>query len=179
MSISGILSSGFLQKQLGAPSTPYQQSIRQLSKDLLSGNLSAAQSEFAILQKAFSASLASATSVSNPSTSHSVTQAFNQLATDLHSGNLSAAQKDFSALRQVLENLGGPGSTNRIHHYQRLSTGSEDLTNSASSIPQPQSPFFIGGGPYPEPPVLGPPASTGGLRQPEPPVSGPPVSLFA
>jgi hypothetical protein len=204
MSISGILSSGFLQKQLGAPSTPYQQSIRQLSKDLQSGNLSAAQSDFAALQKAFSPSPISTGAGSAASTSNPVTQAFNQLATDLKSGNLSAAQKDFSALQQDLENLGGPGSINRFHHYHPLKTGNGDLTNSTqSSVLQPQPPVLIGGGPYTEPPVLigggpypgppvlisggpypepavsGPPVSTGGLRQPEPPVSGPPISLFA
>src|ERR1700675_24726 len=100
MSISGILSSGFLQRQLGTHSTLYQQNIEQLSKDLQSGNLSAAQSEFATLQKAFSASLTSAASASTASTS--VAQAFNQLATDLKSGNLPAAQKDFSILQQDL-----------------------------------------------------------------------------
>src|ERR1700686_4278771 len=64
MSISGILSSGFLQKQLVAPSTPYQQSIEQLSKDLQSGNLAAAQSDFSTLQKAFALSVTSAASAS-------------------------------------------------------------------------------------------------------------------
>jgi hypothetical protein len=191
MSISGILSSGFLQKQLGAPSTPYQQSIEQLSKDLQSGNLAAAQSDFATLQKAFSPSPISTAAASAASTSNTVAQAFNQLATDLQSGNLSAAQKDFSALQQDLEKLSGPGATNRFHHYHRLSTGSEDLTNSTSSVPQTQPLILIGGGPNPEPPVLigrggypeplvsGPPISTGGLHQPERPMSGPPISLFA
>jgi hypothetical protein len=191
MSISGILSSGFLQKQFGAPSTPYQQSIEQLSKDLRSGNLAAAQSDFATLQKAFSPSPISTAAASTASTSNTVAQAFNQLATDLKSGNLSAAQKDFSILQQDLESMGGPGSTSPFQHYHRLSTGSGDLTNSTSSVPQPQPPFsigggqnpeppiLIGGGPYPEPPVSGPPTSTGGLHQPERPVSGPPVSLFA
>jgi hypothetical protein len=138
MSISGILSSGFLQRQLGTHSTPYQQNIEQLSKDL-------------------------------------------------QSGNLSAAQKDFSALQQDLDNLGGPASIHRFHHYHPLNTGNGDLTNSTqSSVLQPQPPVLIGGGPNPEPPILigggpfpepavsGPPVSTGGLRQPEPP-----ISLFA
>jgi len=189
MSISGILSSGFLQRQLGAPSTPYQQSIRQLSKDLQSGNLSAAQSDFATLQKAFSPSRISTAAGSAASTSNPVAQAFNQLASDLHSGNLSAAQKDFSALQRDLENLGAPGSINRFHHYHRLSIGSEDLTNSTqSSVLQPQPPVLIGGGPNPEPVVSGPPVSTGGL-QPQPPVSvgglvdpeplGRPISVLA
>jgi len=191
MSISGILSSGFLQRQLSAPSTPYQQGIEQLSKDFQSGNLAAAQSDFATLQKAFSSSPGSTAGASAASTSNAVAQAFNQLATDLQSGNLSAAQKDFSALQQDIKNLGGPVATNRFHHYHRLSTGTGDSTNSTSSVPQPQPPTLIGGGPYPEPPILigrggypEPPVSglhvsTGGLHQPERPVSGPPISLFA
>ena len=171
MSISGILSSGFLQKQLGAHSTPYQQSIEQLSKNLQSGNRSAAQSDFATLQKAFSASFTSAASASTASISVAQAQAFNQLATDLKSGNLPAAQKDFSILQQDLGNLGGPGSINRSHHYHPVSSGSADLTNSSSSLPQPQPPFSIGG-PNPEPPIL-----IGG--GPFPARWGPPVSLFA
>src|ERR1700686_699190 len=114
MSISGILSSGFLQKPLGAPSPPNKQSIEQLSKDLQSGNLAAAQSDFSTLQKAFAPSVTSAASASAASTSNPVAQAFNQLATDLKSGNLSAAQKDFSVLQQDVENLRGSGSSNPV-----------------------------------------------------------------
>jgi len=134
MSISGILSSGFLQRQLGAPSIPYQHSIEQLSKDLQSGNLSAAQSDFATLQKTFSPSSSSTAAGSAASSSNTVAQAFNQLATDLQSDNLSAAQKDFSALQQDVKNLGGPVATNRFHHYHRLNTNMEDLTNPNSLL---------------------------------------------
>jgi phage I-like protein len=199
MSISGILSSGFLQKQLGAPSTPYQQSIEQLSKDLQSGNLAAAQSDFATLQKAFSPSPISTAAASAASTSNTVAQAFNQLATDLQSGNLSAAQKDFSALQQDLENLGGPGTTNRFHHYHRLSTNIEDLTNPNSLLQnltsgnllaaqqayatlRGQSPVStVFGQHQTKPPVSGPPTgppiSVGGLVDPE--MIGPPISVLA
>jgi len=206
MSISGILSSGFLQRQLSAPSTPYQQGIEQLSKDLQSGNLLAAQSDFATLQKAFSLSPRSTAAGSTASTSNTVAQAFNQLATDLQSGNLSAAQKDFSALQQDVKNLGGPGATNRFHHYHRLSTNIGDLTNPNSPLQDlnqarqnltsgnlfaAQQAYATLRGQAPvstafrlhqtEPPVsgppTGPPTSVGGLVDPE--LIGPPISVQA
>jgi hypothetical protein len=127
MSISGILSSSFLQNQLSAVSSPYQQDMQKLSQDLQSGNLANAQSDFATLQAAFaqpatSTGAASTASTSAASTSSPVAQAFNQLATDLKSGNLSAAQKDFSTVQQDLLRRGGP-STGHLHHHPRISTG--------------------------------------------------------
>ena len=199
MSVSGILTSGFLQRQLSAPSTPHQQSIEQLSKDLQAGNLAAAQSDFATLQKAFSPSLTGAVSTATSATSNPVAQAFNQLATDLHSGNLSAAHKDFSALQQDLENLGAPGATNRFHHYHRLNTNLEDLTNPNSLLQNLTSGDLLAaqqayatlrgqslvstvfGQHQTEPPVsgppTGPPTSVGGLVDPE--LIGPPISVLA
>ena len=77
MSISAILNSSSNQYQIGAASNPYQQEIQQLGQALQSGNLSAAQSDFATLQAAFSQpATTTAGSTSNP-----VAQAFNQLGT--------------------------------------------------------------------------------------------------
>jgi len=132
MSISGILSSSLSHYQLGAVRTPYQKTFNQLSQDLQSGNLSAAQSDFATLQKAISQP-----ATTSPTTSDPVTQAFHQLATDLQSGNLSAAQKDFSTLQQDLQ-------ASRFHHHYRLNVSSGDLTDSTSSILQAQPPISIG-----------------------------------
>lgn len=195
MSISGILSSGILQKQLGAPSTPNKQSIEQLSKDLQSGNLAAAQSDFASLQKAFAPSVTSAASASAASTSNPVAQAFNQLATDLKSGNLSAAQKDFSVLQQDLENLRAPGSSGSFQHHHSLRAEIGDLTNPNSLLQnlasgnlfaaqqayaalRAQAPVStVFGQHQTEPPVSGPPTSLGGLVDPE--LIGPPISVLA
>ncbi len=121
MSISGILSSSFLQNQLSAASAPYQQDMQQLSQALQTGNLSAAQTDFAALQKAFSQSPTSTASTSTASTSNPVAQAFNQLATDLQSGNLSAAQKDYATLQQDLQSSSGP--TTHLHNHHRFSAG--------------------------------------------------------
>lgn len=118
MSVSGIFSSSFSNNQVGTTlassqltNTPFQ----QLGQDLASGNLSAAQSDFAALQQAF----AQPAAVSSSSTSNPVTQAFQQLATDLKSGNLSAAQKDYSTIQQDL-----PSSSRQFHNNHRLRIGS-------------------------------------------------------
>ncbi len=119
MSISGIQSNAFNPYQLGA--NPMQQAVQQLSQDLQSGNLSAAQSDFATLQQAFTQSAATSGAASNSTyaaKTSPVEQAFNQLGSDLKSGNLSAAQKDLSTVQQDLK---GPGfrSTNPIPHDKR------------------------------------------------------------
>ncbi len=108
MSISAILSSAYNQNQVGASTNPFQQSIQQLSQDLQSGNLSAAQSDFATLKRAFSqaSSTTGSASGSTSATSNPIAQAFNQLGTDLQAGNLSAAQKDFSTAQQDLQSRG-------------------------------------------------------------------------
>jgi len=50
MSVSEILRSAFDQAQIGSSNDPCQQSNSQLGKDLQSGNLSAARSDFSSLQ---------------------------------------------------------------------------------------------------------------------------------
>jgi hypothetical protein len=136
MSISGILSSSFLQKQLSSATTPYQQDMQKLSQDLQTGNLTASQSDFAALQAAFSQSgtATASTSSSSSSTSNPVAQAFNQLGTDLQSGNLSAAQKDFSTVQQDLQSQGVP-PTNRLHHHHHIGSGGGSGTPPNSPLP--------------------------------------------
>ncbi|MGD0507940.1 MAG: hypothetical protein ABSA27_09095 [Terriglobales bacterium] len=147
MSISGILSSSFLQNQLSSVNSPNQQDMQKLSQDLQSGNLSAAQSDFATLQQAYSQS-ATTPSASTTSTSSSAAQAFNQLASDLQSGNLSAAQKDFSTAQKDFPDKykippyhfhvhtplggggGGSGSSNQNSLLQDLNQVGQNLTSS-------------------------------------------------
>jgi len=102
--------------------------MQQLGQALQSGNLSAAQSDFATLQAAFSQPATTAGSTSTGSTSNPVAQAFNQLSSDLQSGNLAAAQKDFSTVQQDLQNN---LSSNHFHHHRHLSSagGSGDSSN--------------------------------------------------
>ena len=181
MSISAILNSTFSQHQLGRASNPNQKQIQQLSQDLASGNLSAAQSDFATLLKAFPQP-----TTTSASTSATVTQAFHQLATNLKSGNLAGAQKDLSTIQQDLQSHGGP-STNHFHHYHPLSTGSEDLTaqnpplQDLNQFGQILTSGNLAGAQraYAALQALAPISTGGILHQTSPPVSGPPISLVA
>ena len=91
MSVSGISSSNLFDstnQSVQNNRQKIQQEFHQLGQDLQSGNLSAAQSDFATLQQ-----LAPQNSSTASSTSGSpLVQAFNQLGQDLQSGNLSGAQ---------------------------------------------------------------------------------------
>jgi hypothetical protein len=138
MSISGILSNSYNQYQISATTTPLQQEFKQLGQALQSGNLSAAQSDFATLQSAFSQSgMPSANSNNNAASTNPVSQAFNQLASDLQSSNLSAAQKDYSTVQQDLQNSNGGVST---HHHHRggsgVSSGNNSLLQDLSQVGQ-------------------------------------------
>src|ERR1035438_4742169 len=93
MSISGIQGNTFNPYQFATSNS--RQQFQQLGQALQSGNLSAAQSDFASLQQGFSQS-AAASNANSTSAANPLSQAFNQLASDLQSGNLSAAQKDYS-----------------------------------------------------------------------------------
>jgi hypothetical protein len=133
--MSGISNISSNQHQVGSPSTAYQ-SLQQLSQALQSGNLSAAQSDFATLQQAFSqpSSTNSSTSSSNSSsTSNPVAQAFNQLASDLQSGNLSGAGKDYVPGQPVLRSQGGPAKSH-FHHHNSLKSGGADSSNQDSLL---------------------------------------------
>ena len=92
MSITGISSSNF-QNNINE----IQQEFQQLGKDLQSGNLSAAQSDFATLQQEGPQS--SSAQSNNP-----IAQEFQKLAQDLKSGNLSAAQQDYKTIQQAFQN---------------------------------------------------------------------------
>jgi len=89
MSVSGISSSSLNSSD--SLQNTIQKEFQQLGQDLQSGNLSAAQSDFATLQSLGPQS----NSTSSSQSSNPLAQAFNQLEKALQSGNLSAAQKDF------------------------------------------------------------------------------------
>jgi outer membrane protein assembly factor BamD (BamD/ComL family) len=93
-------------------STNFQQEFQQLGQDLQSGNLSAAQSDFATLQNA--SQTTAATQSSSP-----IAQAFSKLSQDLQSGNLTAAQSDYSTLQQDLQTHAAQSQSahGRHHHH--------------------------------------------------------------
>ena len=126
MSVSGILSSSFLQNQLSGATSSNKKNMQQLGQDLQAGNLSAAQSDFAALEAAFTQSTSSSTtSTSAASSSDPVAQAFQQLASDLKAGDVTAAQKDFATAQQDLQSQGGSSSHN-LHNHHRMKTGGAD-----------------------------------------------------
>ncbi len=122
MSVSGISSSSLFEllgTQTAAQSQKQelQKEIQQLGKDLSAGNLSAAQADFATLQKDAPQATAATSSQSN----NPIAQAFQKLARDLQSGNLSAAQQDFSTVQQDVQ----AQSAGRHHHHGQASSGTQ------------------------------------------------------
>jgi hypothetical protein len=137
MSVSGIASSILFApvspQSLQSKAQQIQQEFQQLGKDLKSGNLSAAQSDFVILQSGLQRNNSSSTSQS----SNPIVQDFTQLASDLKASNLSAAQKDFTALQQSLNNTSTAGTQgHRHHHHASDSSGSNSANSIGGSINQ-------------------------------------------
>jgi outer membrane protein assembly factor BamD (BamD/ComL family) len=131
MSTSGISSMFSMIEQ-------FQQNFQQLGTDLISGNLSAAQSDFVTLENdltqtsststSTSTSGTTSTSTSTSESSNPIAQAFSQLSTDLQAGNLTAAQQDYSTLKTDLQSMAAHG-----HHHHHKSTESGDSQESEVS----------------------------------------------
>ncbi|MGA9509412.1 MAG: hypothetical protein WBV55_12415 [Candidatus Sulfotelmatobacter sp.] len=127
MSVSGISSSSLFNTS-GVQSIfqQFQQTFQQLGQDLQSGNLSAAQSDFATLQK-----LGTQNSTATAQSNSPIAQAFSQLAKDLQSGNLSAAQQDFATIQQDFKNQSAQGqtqSTQGHRHHHGSGGGSSEVS---------------------------------------------------
>ena len=126
MSVSGILSSALSNYQpqnVQSNRQQFKQEFQQLGQDLQSGNLSAAQADFATLQQNAPQAAASTSQSNNP-----IAQAFNQLSQDLQSGNLTAAQQDFSAIQQDFQNQAAPqapAATHHHHHHESQDSGQQ------------------------------------------------------
>src|SRR5271157_3431241 len=121
MSVSGISSSSFSDYNTQSVQNRMQQvrqEFQQLGQDLQSGNLSAAQTDFATLQQLRPPTFVGPTAVGQQTSSTSssqsnspIAQEFNQLSQDLQSGNVSAAQKDYTTIQQDFQNQAG-----QTHH---------------------------------------------------------------
>jgi outer membrane protein assembly factor BamD (BamD/ComL family) len=123
MSVAGILSSAafsvgaqIFQSRTQKAKTEFQ----QLGQDLQSGNLSAAQSDFATLQKLQPQS----STTSSSQASSGITQDFNQLSADLKAGNTTAAQQDFTKLQQDFQSQATQGAQGHHHHHHHTSDSS-------------------------------------------------------
>jgi outer membrane protein assembly factor BamD (BamD/ComL family) len=115
MSVSGISSStlfNYSAQDIQSKMKQVQQEFQQLGQDLQSGNLSAAQSDFATLQQLMPQNNSTSSSQSN----NPIAQAFNQLSKDLQAGNLSAAQQDYTTIQQDFQNQGAQMQGHHHHH---------------------------------------------------------------
>ena len=117
MSVSGISSSSLQDYSVQSVQNrmqQFRQEFQQLGQDLQSGNLSAAQSDFATLQQ--SAPQANSSSQSTDP----IAQAFNQLSKDLQSGNVSAAQQDYATIQD------SQNQAAHFHHHHHHHGGSQE-----------------------------------------------------
>jgi outer membrane protein assembly factor BamD (BamD/ComL family) len=137
MSVSGISSSNFSQYNSGV-GQQIRQDFQQLGTDLQSGNLSAAQSDYATLQQALPQNNANS-QTQTAQNANPIQQAFAQLSQALQSGNLSAAQQDYATIQQDAQNQQST-ATHRHHHHggggansAASATSADGTTTSASS----------------------------------------------
>jgi uncharacterized protein YukE len=110
MSVSGVSSSSFANynQSIQPNMQQFRQEFQQLGQDLQSGNLSAAQTDFATLQQL----RPQANSTSSAQNNNPIAQSFNQLSQELKSGNLSAAQQDYATLQQDFQK-----QSSQVHHH--------------------------------------------------------------
>jgi outer membrane protein assembly factor BamD (BamD/ComL family) len=116
MSVAGISSSSWWNYENQSVQNrfqQFQQEFQQLGQDLQSGNLSAAQQDFATLQQLGPQNSSTQSAQSN----NPIAQAFQQLAQDLQSGNLSAAQQDYTQIQQDFQNQAAAQNQTTEGHY--------------------------------------------------------------
>ncbi len=132
MSVSGISSSSLFDYNTQNVQNKMQQirqEFQQLGQDLQSGNLSAAQSDFATLQQL----QPQTNSTSSTQSSNPIAQEFNQLSTDLKSGNVSAAQQDYATIQQDMQNQAAQG---HHHHHHGGGSGASEISQSMEQLGQ-------------------------------------------
>jgi hypothetical protein len=136
--VSSISSSAFSTYAAQSQQTQVQQAFKQLTQDLKSGNLSAAQADFVTLQQAVpQSSTESSSASSNP-----ISQDFMQLGQDLKSGNLSAGQQDFAKIQQDSQTQSTQGHP---HHHHRSRGGSSSQEGTTSPPPGHWDPLPLSG----------------------------------
>lgn len=122
--------------QAGAQaSSPLSQTLKQLGQDLSSGNLSAAQSDFATLQQDIQQQGTNTAHLhrhhhgggapsGGQNQQNSISSLFATLGQDLQTGNLTAAQQTYSTLQQDFQEFAGASG----------STGSGAATSGTTSL---------------------------------------------
>jgi hypothetical protein len=95
-----------LNSKQGQQKLTLEQDMMQLGQDVQSGNLSAARTDFAVVQQT--------AGYSHAMTNGNFAQAANQVSSDLQTGNVSGLKKDFSTLRTSLHSIGSGSSQESI-----------------------------------------------------------------
>jgi hypothetical protein len=114
MSVSGISSSSFVDysaQNILNKRQQFRQEFQQLGQDLQSGNLSAAQADFATLRQLGPQNNPSSVQSNNP-----VAEDVKQLSQDLQSGNVSAAQQDYAKIQQDFQTEAVQARHRHPHH---------------------------------------------------------------
>jgi outer membrane protein assembly factor BamD (BamD/ComL family) len=135
MSVLGIATSSLLSyltqsENVQSNKQQFKQEFQQLGQDMQSGNLSAAQSDFAILQRNMSQSASTGTAQS----SGPISQAFSQLSQDLKSGNISGAQQDYANIQQDFQNQASQSQPTHGHHHHHGGGESNNTDSSTNAI---------------------------------------------
>jgi hypothetical protein len=130
MSVSGISSTNFQDSQIQmmkSGAQQFRQEFQQLGQNLQSGNLSAAQADFATLQQL--QPLENQTQNADP-----LTQDFTQLSQDLQGGNLSAAQQDLTKIQQDLQ--AQAQQVHAHHHHSGRHQAANEIGQEFSQLAQ-------------------------------------------
>jgi len=137
MSVAGISSSNLfnINDSRRSVESEMKQEFAQLGQDLQSGNLSAAQSDFATLTQMGPQSTSSSSS-STAASNSPMAQAFAQLSKDLQSGNLSAAQHDFATIQQEMQSNAVQSGGHRHHHHGGGGSGESAINSLFSQLGQ-------------------------------------------
>ena len=121
MSVTGISVSFFSYDHQSIPRKQpppmiqeFKQEFDQLGEDLQSGNLSAAQADFAALQQLEPKGISDPTIHPN----NPLSKLFTQLAHDLQAADLSAAQRDYSFLQKAFQHV----AAHKRDHYGEVAT---------------------------------------------------------
>ena len=133
MPVAGISSSNlfdFTSQSVQNRKQQFQQEFQQLGQDLQSGNLSAAQTDFATIQQ--SGPQISSTS-SNQNTSP-IAQDFKQLSQDIQSGDISAAQQDYAKIQQDFQSQSA--GKHGHHHHQGGGGGASAISQLMQELGQ-------------------------------------------
>jgi len=135
MSVAGISSSSLFAyntQSIQNRMQQFQQEFQQLGQDLQSGNLSAAQADFATLQQ----SRPQTNSTSSSQGNNPIAQEFNQLAQDLQSGKISAAQQDYATIQQDFQNQAGQMHHHHHHHHGNGGNGASAISQLMDQLGQ-------------------------------------------